>query len=128
MSLASQAFALLAALIHVLIFGLESLWFMRRAVYRRFGAASEEEARILRLFAFNQGYYNLFLALGVGSGLWLLHAGGNPVGGQVLVLFACACMAAASVVLLASAGARMLRAALIQGAPPLLALLLARLV
>ena len=64
-------FALLAALLHVLIFCMESLWFMQPKIYRRFGAADEAEAQAVRLFAFNQGFYNLFLALGILLGIAL---------------------------------------------------------
>ncbi len=121
MNLASQAFALLAALLHVYIFCMESLWFMRPAVHRRFGAATVEDAQARRLFAFNQGFYNLFLAIGVIVGLAWPNAGGNSVVGQTLVLFGCACMAGAGAVLLASGGRRMIRAAILQAIFPALA-------
>lgn len=121
MNAATQLFALLAAVLHVLIFGMESVWFMRPAVYRRFGARARVDAEARRLFAFNQGFYNLFLALGVIVGLVLLRAGGNMVVAQTLVLFGCACMLGAALALWASAGRVMLRAALMQGAFPLLA-------
>lgn len=117
----SQVFALLAAILHLLIFGAESLWFMRPGVHRRFGAATREAAEACRLFAFNQGFYNLFLALGVLGGLLLLRTGGNTAVARTLVLFGCACMAAAGLVLLVSGGRRMLRAAVLQAAFPILA-------
>jgi len=121
MPLATQTFALLAAALHLLIFGAESLWFMRPAVHRRFGAATREAAEACRLFALNQGFYNLFLALGVLAGLALLRAGGSVAVARTLVLFSCACMIGAGVVLLGSAGRRMLRAAVLQALFPLLA-------
>ncbi|MEM9294068.1 MAG: DUF1304 domain-containing protein [Acidobacteriota bacterium] len=121
MNLATQGFAFLAAALHVLIFCMESLWFMRPKVHRSFGAATTADAEARRLFAFNQGFYNLFLSIGVFVGLSLLHFGGNAIVGQTLVLFNCACMAGAGVVLFASAGKRMLRAAVMQAAFPLLA-------
>lgn len=121
MNVASQIFALLAALLHVAIFGMESVWFMRPAIYRRFGAATVEAAQARRLFAFNQGFYNLFLAAGVIVGLVILRAGGNVIVGETLVLFGCACMLGAGCVLLASAGRPMLRAAAMQAVFPLLA-------
>lgn len=121
MNLISQAFAFLAAALHVLIFCMESLWFMRPSVHKRFGAATIADAEARRLFAFNQGFYNLFLAVGIFVGLALLHLGGNVIVGQTLVLFSCACMLGAGVVLFLSAGRRMLRAAVIQGIFPLLA-------
>jgi len=121
MNLASQLCALLAAALHVLFFCMESLWFMQPRVHRRFGAATAADAAASRLFAFNQGFYNLFLATGIVAGVAMLHLDGNAVAGQTLVLFCCACMVAASLVLVGSAGRRMWRAACIQGLLPLLA-------
>ena len=121
MTPAAEVFAFLAAALHVLIFCMESLWFMRPNVHKRFGAATTADAEARRLFAFNQGFYNLFLAIGVLAGLGVLHAGGNPIVGRTLVLFGCASMFAAGAVLLLSAGRRMLRAAMMQAVFPLLA-------
>jgi putative membrane protein len=93
--------ASVAALIHVWFFVLESLWFSRPAVWARFGLTTDDEARTVRSFAFNQGFYNLFLAAGIAGGL-LLIATGNAVTGRPIVLFSCACMVGAGVVLVAS--------------------------
>lgn len=120
MNLASQSFALLAALLQVLIFCMESLWFMQPKIHQRFGAATTADAEARRLFAFNQGFYNLFLALGIFTGLALLHFGGNVLVAQTLVLFNCACVLGAAVVLFTSAGSLLLRAAVMQGLFPLL--------
>jgi len=100
---------------------MESVWFMQPRVNKRFGAATTADAEARRLFAFNQGFYNLFLAIGILVGLALLHLGGNVIVGETLVLFNCACMLGAGVVLFFSAGRLMLRAAVIQGVFPLLA-------
>ncbi|HKT31747.1 MAG TPA: DUF1304 domain-containing protein [Gammaproteobacteria bacterium] len=121
MNLTSQVFALLAAVLHVLIFCLESLWFMRPSVHKRFGAVTIADAEARRLFAFNQGFYNLFLAVGIFVGLVLLHIG-NVTVGKTLVLFNCACMLGAGAVLFLSAGPKMLRAAAMQAVSPFLAL------
>lgn len=121
MNVASQLFAFLAAALHVFIFCMESLWFIRPSVHKRFGAATTTDANAVRLFAFNQGFYNLFLAIGVLLGLVILHAGGDVVIGQTLVLFGCTCMLGAAVVLFLSARRHMLRAAVLQGIFPLLA-------
>lgn len=121
MNVASQVFAILAAALHVVIFGMESVWFMRPGVHRRFGAATVADAQARRLFAFNQGFYNLFLATGVLAGVALLHAGGNAMVARTLVLFGCACMVGAGIVLFASAGISLLRAAIVQAIFPLLA-------
>jgi putative membrane protein len=113
--------AVLAALIHAWFFVLESLWFMRPAVWQRFGLASDAEARVTRSFAFNQGFYNLFLAIGVAIGLGLTVAGHGDAG-RAIVLFACGSMVAAGLVLMLRNPAY-LRAASIQAVPPLVAIL-----
>ncbi len=115
------AAALLAAAIHAWFFVLESVRFTRPEVYGRFGLRSAEDAAIVRPMAFNQGFYNLFLAIGIVIGLGLV-AGGQVEGGRAVVLFACACMVGAGVVLLAT-NRRFLAAASIQALPPLVALL-----
>jgi len=112
----------LAAAIHVYIWVLESMLWMRESTRRTFGIRSEADAETLRAMAYNQGFYNLFLALGVVVGLVLLWAG-LEIAGVVVVLFACASMTLAALVLV-SANRRMLRAALIQGAAPLVAVAL----
>lgn len=94
---------------------------MRPTIHKRFGATTAADAEARRLFAFNQGFYNLFLALGALVGLALINFGGKPVVGRTLALFCCACMLGAGSVLFLSAGRRMMRAAVIQGIFPLLA-------
>lgn len=111
------AAAVVAALVHVYFFAMESLWFMRPSVWRRFGLASEADARVVRSFAYNQGFYNLFLAAGVVIGLGLIGLG-DPVAGRAIVLFACGSMIAAAIVLCMH-DRRFLRAAAIQAVPPL---------
>ncbi|WP_022962018.1 DUF1304 domain-containing protein [Halopseudomonas pelagia] len=123
MHFSTQLLAFVAAALHVLIFCMESLWFMKPQVHKRFGAATPADAEARRLFAFNQGFYNLFLALGIVFGLVLLYWPSSLVVGQTLVLFCCACMLGAAVVLFISGGLRMLRAAVMQGVFPLLALI-----
>jgi putative membrane protein len=113
------AAALLAALIHVWFFLMESVWFMQPRIYARFGLATAEQAAIVRSFAYNQGFYNLFLAVGVGIGL-ALAATGDPAAGDILVVFACGSMVAAGVVLFLH-NPRFLRAAAIQVGPALVA-------
>jgi putative membrane protein len=113
--------AAVAALVHVWFFALESLLFRRPTVFRRFGLRSAEEAAIVRPMAFNQGFYNLFLAIGIAVG-FVLVASGQEAAGRAIVLFACACMVGAGVVLVAT-NRRFLTAAAIQAGPPLVALL-----
>ena len=111
--------AVIAALVHVWFFLMESVWFMRPAVWRRFGLTSEGDAAVVRSFAFNQGFYNLFLAIGVLAGIALVAAR-DPVAGGALILFACGSMIAAGVVLYLH-DTRFRRAAALQVVPPLIA-------
>ena len=113
--------AAIAALIHVYFFVLESLWFMRPAVWGRFGINSDADARVTRSFAYNQGFYNLFLAVGVAIGVALV-ALGDATTGRAITLFACGSMVAAGVVLVAH-NRSFLRAAAIQAVPPAIAIL-----
>lgn len=111
-------FAIIATLIHVLIFALESVLWAKPSVWRRFGLKSQADADVVEPMAFNQGFYNLFLALGSTVGLLLL-GWGNPVAGKWVLLVALASMTLASIVLIISRR-RLWRAALIQGLAPLL--------
>jgi putative membrane protein len=116
MGLAIWISAALAGVIHVLFFCMESLWWTRPAVYRRFRSTGAQ-AEATRSLAFNQGFYNLFLAAGVFAGLALTETG-HFRAGIILVAWNCLSMVAAAVVLAASSPG-MLRGALIQGLPPL---------
>lgn len=107
-------FAALAGVIHLYIFCLESLLWGRPKTNRVFGM-SPEGAEHNRLFAFNQGFYNLFLAAAAIGGLFV--GVDDPVG-KTLVAYALASMLLAALVLIFS-NRKLLRAALIQGAPPL---------
>lgn len=112
----------IAGAVHVYVWVLESVLWARDSTRRAFGIRTAEEAEALRVMAYNQGFYNLFLALGVLVGLVLLWSG-LEVAGIVLTLFACLSMVLAALVLLSS-DRRMLRAALVQGAVPLVAVVL----
>lgn len=116
---AGSVFAGLAAAVHVYIWVLESVLWMRESTRRAFRIRSVAEAETLRAMAYNQGYYNLFLALGVVVGLVLLWSG-LELAGAVLTVFVCVSMVLAALVLITS-NRRMLRAALVQGAAPLVA-------
>jgi putative membrane protein len=72
--------------------------------------------------AFNQGFYNLFLAIGIVGGL-VLVASGSVDAGRAIVLFASTCMVGAGLVLLAT-NRRFARSAAIQAGPPLIAIVL----
>ncbi len=110
----STPFFVIAAIIHVYIFVVESLRWGSPSVNKAFRVTPEQAAQN-RVFAFNQGFYNLFLAVAIGVGLMLPS--------EHLVLYASASMCAAAVVLIFSQRG-MLRAALFQGMPPAIGLLL----
>lgn len=108
--------AILAGLVHVLIFCMESILWTTPAVSARF-RQSPERAQATQLLAFNQGFYNLFLALGTLAGLVAVVTG-HPRVGWTLVYWNCAFMLGAALVLAASAP-QLRRGAVIQGAAPL---------
>ena len=122
MLVAASVFALIAAAIHVYIFVLESIRWMAPATRTLFGISSDEQADHTRPLAYNQGFYNLFLATGTVIGVILLGLG-NVVVGATMIVFAASSMALAGLVLLLS-DPRMLRPALIQAVPAVLALVL----
>lgn len=113
--------AALAGLVHAYFFLLESVWFMRPEVFRRFGLKSVADASVARSWAFNQGFYNLFLAIGVLVGITLV-ATGETAPGRAIIFFACGSMVAAGGVLVARNPAYV-RAALTQAGPPAVAIL-----
>ena len=118
----AQVAAFAAGLVHVMIFVLESALFRRPAAHRTFGVAADD-VEAVRPWAFNQGFYNLFLAAGALGGLVLVWSGSSAEG-RAVALFGCASMLGAAVVLLAT-NRRMLRGAAIQGLLPLIALVAA---
>ncbi len=123
MPLIAALAALLAAAFHVLFFVLESVIFSQPAVAARFGLTTPEQVAAVRPMAFNQGFYNLFLAVGIAGGLALV-AGGSVDSGRAVVLFACGCMVGAGLVLLAT-NRRFARSAAIQAVPPFVAIVAA---
>jgi putative membrane protein len=118
---AALVFAALAALLHVYIFTMESLTWTSPRTRATFGTTAEE-AETTKLLAFNQGFYNLFLAIVTGIGITAIALGHNGIG-AALVLAGVGSMAAAAVVLLASSPDKA-RAALTQGIFPLIAIVL----
>ena len=116
-----SVFAAIAALIHVYIFVLESVSWTKESTRKVFGVRSAEDAELMKPLAYNQGFYNLFLALGVATGLVMIAAGAVAQGGFAIAIFALASMVLAAVVLITS-NPKMARSALIQGAAPLLGL------
>ncbi len=115
-------FVAIAGLIHVFIFLLESVLWNRPSTWRRFGITTQQDAEVLRPMAFNQGFYNVFLALGAFAGLVMLAASSVQQAGAGLSIFVLLSMLLASIVLLFS-NPRLARAAALQGAAPLIGLI-----
>jgi putative membrane protein len=107
----------LAALVHVYIFWLESLAFA--TVGRKAFGISAEQAEVVRPWAYNQGFYNLFLAVGTTVGLMLTRS--NEDVGAALVTFGTGSMLAAALVLVTSDPSKA-RGAVVQGTFPAIAL------
>jgi putative membrane protein len=121
MLIAGLVFAGLAALLHVYIFTMESLTWTSPRTRATFGT-TPEEAQTTKLLAFNQGFYNLFLAIVGGIGIAAVAMGHKGVG-AALVFAGVGSMAAAAVVLLLSSPDKA-RSALIQGTFPAIAVVL----
>lgn len=121
MVIAGLVFAALAAALHVYIFVMESLTWTSPRTRATFGT-SEEEAQATKELAFNQGFYNLFLAIVTVIGIVAVGLGHNAVG-VPLVFAGAGSMLAAAVVLLTSSPDKA-RAAITQGAFPLIAVVL----
>ncbi|MET0701174.1 MAG: DUF1304 domain-containing protein [Mycobacterium sp.] len=121
MTVAALIFAGLAAVLHVYIWVMESFTWTTPRTRATFGTTAEE-AETTKLLAFNQGFYNLFLAIVTTTGIIALALGHHGVG-AALILAGVGSMAAAAVVLLASSPDKA-RSALIQGAFPAIAVIL----
>jgi len=121
MTATALVFAGLAALIHVYIFVLESVSWTSPRTRATFGT-TEQEAQATKELAFNQGFYNLFLAAITVIGIVVLAAGHTGVG-AALVLSATGSMVLAGLVLIVSSPATA-RAALVQLVPPAIAVVL----
>jgi putative membrane protein len=121
MVIAGLVLAGLAALFHVYVFYLESLAWSNERTRAAFGTTVEDVA-VTKPLAFNQGFYNLFLAIIVVAGI-IAFAANTPVVGATLVFAGAGSMIGAGLVLLLSSR-DLARAALAQLVPPLLAVIL----
>ena len=117
MVIAGLVIVAVAALIHVYIFVLESLTWTSARTRAVFGTSAELAGQTRQL-AFNQGFYNLFLAVEVIAGIIAFALGANAVG-LTLVGAGAASMVLAGIVLMASDPTKT-RAALTQLLPPLI--------
>ena len=122
MIIAGLVLAGIAALIHVFIFYLESLAWTSPRARATFGTTEEQAAApATKALAFNQGFYNLFLAITTLAGIVFVAAGQQAVG-AALVFTGVGSMTAAALVLLLSSPDKA-SAALKQGIAPALAVI-----
>lgn len=101
MTIVAQLFALAGAAVHVLAFVWEVCVFGRPGVHRDIFRIPTSDVPAARMWAFNVGFYNLFLAAGAVIGVVLWWSGDDVVG-RALVLYTCSFMAAAGVALFVS--------------------------
>ena len=118
---AALIFAGLAALLHVYIWVMESFLWTAPRTRAAFGTTAEE-AETTKLLAYNQGFYNLFLAIVTIVGI-VISGFGHYSAACALIFAGTGSMLAAAVVLLASSPEKA-RAAVMQGTFPLLAIVL----
>ena len=118
MFVAGLIFSILSALLHIFIFYMESFAWTGEKSHTVFGL-TQDEAENTREMAFNQGFYNLFLAIEVLCGC-VLQLMGN-ITGIALVLFGTGSMLAAALLLFITSPNKRSAAAK-QGTFPLLAL------
>lgn len=123
MTILFQVASAAAVLLHVLFFAEESLLWMKPAIYQKTFGFTLEEAQVTRVLAYNQGFYNLFLAAGAlfGQAAPAL-LGVSPSAARAVSTFALLSMLGAALVLLSSKRSFWL-GALLQGGPAALALL-----
>ena len=109
--------AFLAAALHVFIFYIESFAWTTRAL-SVFGI-DRESAEVTKEMAFNQGFYNLFLAIEVFVGIAVYFLA-SPTVGLTLALFGVGSMLAAALLLFVTSPYKR-SAAIKQGFLPLIA-------
>jgi len=114
--------ALAAAALHVYIFTMESITWSKPKTWKTFGVKTQEEADIVKPMAFNQGFYNLFLAVAIIIG-FIVAIAGQPLVGTAVALVGAGSMLAAALVLILS-NPKLARAAITQGTLPLIAVIL----
>ena len=121
MTTVGLVFAAIAALVHVYIFVLESVLWTSDGTIRKFGI-TRVQAEQTKQLAFNQGFYNLFLAIIAAAGIVFLLLQ-RPSVGLALLAAGLGSMVAAGLVLAISDPTK-LRPAITQLAAPAVALVL----
>ena len=131
MTVVVWVFALVAAAVHVLAFTWEVVLFERPGVHQGVFRIPTSDVPPVRLWSFNVGFYNLFLAAGITTGV-ILWINGQETVGRPLVIYVCLFMVLAGIVLYISDRLALSRprgsgigGAISQSTPPLIALLAA---
>lgn len=106
---------LLAAMIHLGFFFYESIILQQKNGHKHLGIDPQTHAQV-KVWAFNQGFYNLFLAIGMLIGLFFVLQKQVMLAG-VMAGFSGACMVFAGIVLAISVP-RLRKFALVQALPP----------
>lgn len=122
LAILGSAFIFLAALVHLMIFFMESVLFHTPRVQQIFGVRPQDVDAV-KPWAYNQGFYNVFLALGAGTGLVLMGTTNLWPAGIALAMFGALSMVLAAIVLVTSQPKTMMRPAIVQGTPPLLGII-----
>ncbi|WP_138998782.1 DUF1304 domain-containing protein [Rhodococcus zopfii] len=124
----AQVAALVAGGVHLLAFVWESVLFLRPGIHRDLFRVPTQNVPAVRMWAFNVGFYNLFLGSGAIAGVVLWWAG-HDTPGRTLVIYTCTFMFLAGIVLFVSDRMAMSRTrgsgvvgAVSQSTPPLVAL------
>jgi putative membrane protein len=132
MTLVVWIFALLAAVVHVLAFVWETILFSRPGVHAGVFSIPSADVPAVRLWSFNVGFYNLFLAGGMIAGV-IIWAMGDQRLGRGLISYLCGFMILAGLMLFISDRMALSRprgtgvsGAAAQAVPPLVALVAAQ--
>ncbi len=116
MAYAFKFFILTTAVFHCLFFKLESLDFLKDKTIKIFGLKREEAVTISK-WAYNQGFYNLFLSFGLFYSLFLLGSDRNTEG-LILARYILLFIVGAGIILFKTAPKK-ISAAMIQALPAL---------
>ena len=84
MLVAAAVLAVMAAEVHILIFYMESIAWEGALARKTFGG-TPEEARPHAFYAYNQGFYNLFLAIQTVVGVVLMRLGVTHAGAALIL-------------------------------------------
>ena len=129
MTIVAQIAALVAAGVHLLAFVWESVLFRAPSVHEGIFRIPGRDVPAAHLWAFNVGFYNLFLGSGAIAGVVLWWAG-HDTPGRTLVVYTCLFMFLAGIALAVSDRMALSRqrgdgvvGALSQSVPPLVALI-----